>query len=300
MLVLLGELFSSDGQFNMLLKSLAKINIGLKILCKRNDGFHDIETIFYPINLFDEIDIDIKPSTKNTNSLIIQSDNPHVPKDKSNICFKVIANFFRTFQIKTFHKIKIKINKKIPIGGGLGGGSSNAAVVLKYLIKYFNIDISKNKKNILTVASNTGSDVTFFLFSKPCYATGKGDKITLLNDFYVDYDILLITPSFNISSKWAYESLKLPNDYRKNPILRDIKTFPKDLSVFENDFEKVVFRKYPELDKIKNILSQNGAVFTSLSGSGSTIYGFFERKNKNKLTKCADLFKAGNYTVNIV
>ncbi len=284
----------------MMLKSLAKINIGLKILCRRSDGFHDIETIFYPVNLFDEIDIDIKPSTKNTNSLLIQSDNPYVPKDKSNICFKVIANFFRTFQIKNFFKIKIKINKKIPIGGGLGGGSSNAAVVLKYLIRYFKIDITQNKKSILNVASNTGSDVTFFLFSKPCYATGKGDKITLLNDFYVDYDILLITPSFNISTKWAYEALKFPVDYRKSPVLKDIKTFPKDLSVFENDFEKVVFKKYPELEKIKRILSQNGAIFTSLSGSGSTIYGFFERKNKNKVYNCADLFKKGNYTVNIV
>ncbi len=284
----------------MLIKSLAKINIGLKILCKRVDGFHDIETIFYPVNLFDEIEIDVKPSEKNTNSLLIQSDNPYVPKDKSNICFKVIANFFKTFEIKDYFKIKIKIKKKIPIGGGLGGGSSNAASVLKYLVKYFNIDILKNKKNIFTVASNTGSDVTFFLFSKPCYATGKGDKIFLLKDFYVDYDILLITPSFNISSKWAYEAMKLPTDYRKNPVLKDITSLPKDLSIFENDFEKVVFKKYPELEKIKRILSQNGAVFTSLSGSGSTIYGFFEKKNKNKITKCADLFRRGNYIVNIV
>ncbi|MBN1632785.1 MAG: 4-(cytidine 5'-diphospho)-2-C-methyl-D-erythritol kinase [Ignavibacteria bacterium] len=285
----------------MILKSISKINVGLRIIGKREDGFHEIETIFYPVNFFDEIDINIKPSKRNSNSLVINSNNQHLPKDKTNICYKIIINFFRYFKITDYYNIKIFINKRIPIGGGLGGGSSNAASILKYLIKYFRIDIKKHKKDILEVAGQTGSDVPFFLISKPCYAEGKGDKLRILNNFRLRYKILIVTPTVHISSRWAYENLNLvPGDFR-NKILDKVNVFDiNKKELFVNEFEDIVFGRYNELSEIKNKMIEYGSVFASLSGSGSAIYGLFNEHSKNSLKKCLNYFKRKNYFYKII
>jgi 4-diphosphocytidyl-2-C-methyl-D-erythritol kinase len=285
----------------MILKSISKINVGLRIIGKREDGFHEIETIFYPINYYDEIDINIKPSKGSSNSLAINSNNPHLPKDKTNICYKIIANFFRYYKITDYYNINIFINKRIPIGGGLGGGSSNAASILKYLIKYFRVDIKRHKKDILEIASRTGSDVPFFLISKPCYAEGKGDKLRILNNFRLKYKILVVTPAVHISSRWAYENLHLtPGDF-KSKILFKVNNFDiNKKELFINEFEEVVFGKFKELSEIKSKMTESGSVFASLSGSGSAIYGLFDESAKNSLNKCVNYFKSKNYYYKLI
>ncbi len=280
----------------MLYKALAKINIGLRILSKREDGFHNLESIFYPVNLFDEINVDIFNSRENKNSVYISSDNPLIPLDRNNICYKIIINFFRIFNIRKTYIIKINIKKNIPIGGGLGGGSSDAAAVLKYLINFFNVDINKSRQDILRVASETGSDVPFFLVSKPCLARGKGEILSLLPDFKLNYNILVVNSGVHISTKWAYESLKFPDDIVKEPIYSDLKIFNEsDINLYTNDFESIAFKKYGELSEIKNDFYYHGAFYSSMTGSGASIYGFF--KDAADMRKAGDYFRGKNYKV---
>jgi len=286
----------------MIIKSIAKINVGLRIIGKREDGFHEIETIFYPLyDFYDEMDINIKPSNKKSNSLKINSNNRFVPKDRTNICYKAVTNFFRKFDIRSYFDIDVFINKKIPIGGGLGGGSSNAATLIKFLLKYFKIDIAINKKSILELAEATGSDVPFFLISKPCYAEGKGEKLKILENFRLDYYILIVTPNSHISTGWAYETLNITPGNIRGKILNSVTVF--DLSnndIFINEFENTVFSKYKNLEEIKKTLISKGSVFASLSGSGSTVYGLFKKSMDAELKQFEKIFGDRGYFYKIV
>lgn len=278
------------------LKSFAKINIGLRILKKRDDGYHDIETIFYPVSLFDEIKVQIESNTVALNSVSLTSNKSFIPLNKYNLCYKAIENFFKAFEIKDYFKIKIDLNKKIPVGGGLGGGSSNAAAVLKFLIKYFSIDIFNNKEKINNLALSIGSDVPFFLIMKPCYAEGRGEKLKILKDFIVNYDILIVNPNLHISTKWAFENLGFKNENNVSAILNDVQTFNiNDKTKFTNDFENLVFKKHKILNEIKNELDENGSVYSSMSGSGATMFGFFDKKNKKKMHRTKYNFANKNY-----
>lgn len=277
------------------LKSYAKINIGLRVLKKRSDGFHDIETIFYPIRLHDEINIAINHAVGEYNSVILKSNRSHIPLNRENLCFRAIEGFFKMFKINEPYKISIFLKKLIPVGGGLGGGSSNAASVLKFLIRFFSIKIDSNKKKILDLALGIGSDVPFFMSMKPCYAEGRGEILQMLPDFNLNYDILVVNPNLHISTKWAFEKLDFDGN-SKPPALNTIRTFElSNAGVFVNDFEEVVFSKYNILKDIKEIMLENGASFASLSGSGATIYSLFEKDKEDKIRKCRDLFATKNY-----
>ncbi|MDD5361238.1 MAG: 4-(cytidine 5'-diphospho)-2-C-methyl-D-erythritol kinase [Ignavibacteria bacterium] len=284
----------------MIIKAPAKINIGLRILNKRDDGYHTIETIFYPVKLFDKIDVSILPSESDLNSVIIKTEKHAVPLTKTNTCVKIIESFFQVFRIKETFKINIFLEKNIPIGGGLGGGSSDAGSLLRYLVKYFKIDIAENRHKIIEAALSVGSDVPFFLIQKPCYATGRGEKLKLLNKFLLDYDVLLVNPNKHVSTKWAYENLNFDSNLNKETTLSEIEEFDIDnRNLFENEFETVVFEKYPELAEVKNQLVSFGADFTSLSGSGAVLYGLFDRKGSSKIKSAFNNFKAFDYFVAI-
>lgn len=282
------------------LDSFAKINIGLKIVNKREDGFHNIETIFYPIKLHDEIHISISPNESQYNSVYITCNKYYVPSNKDNICFKAIEAFFKNFHIVNCYKIAINIGKKIPVGGGLGGGSSDAAVVLKHLIRFFNIDIKENRKKIMDTALSIGSDVPFFLIMKPCFAEGRGEKLKILPEFNIPYDILIVNPQLHVSTKWAYENLNLEIGKNYPSDLKGVAKFnPVEKEIFSNDFERVVFEKYDSLRQIKERLIEHGAVFASMSGSGATMYAFFKKDDKKSLNKSYRYFKEKNYFVYI-
>lgn len=282
--------------FSANIKSYSKINIGLHILGKRDDGYHNLETIFYPVKLHDDIFINIEPSPEKTNSVILKSNKSYVPLNSENLCYKAVVKFFVCFEINDFFKITIDIKKMIPVGGGLGGGSSDAATVLKFLIKFFEIDIVINKKKIIDLALSLGSDVPFFLVMRPCYAYSRGEKMIILPDFELNYDILIVNPNLHISTKWAFEKLNPNPAVEKESVLSGIKYFDlKYRDYMKNDFEEVVFNKYNTLRDIKNELIENGSVFSSMTGSGATMFGLFEKKDKCNLFKCRDYFNDKKY-----
>jgi 4-diphosphocytidyl-2-C-methyl-D-erythritol kinase len=282
------------------LKSPAKINIGLNVLNKRRDGYHNIETIFYPVKLYDEIKIRIT-EIENTGNKITVKTNPQSGIDgKNNICYRTAILFFDEFKIKEKYNIEIGIRKRIPIGAGLGGGSSNAAAVLKLLAKYFKKENQVLK--IKSIALKPGSDVPFFLLCKPAFGSSRGEKLTLLPKFKIKYDILIVNPKIHVSTAWAYNILKGKSKKAKgkNELIQKLKKIEKfsikDKEIYRNDFEKVVFKRYPAIGKIKEMMYKEGAAFSSMSGSGSTVFGFFEKN----ITKASKYFKDKGYRVFII
>lgn len=266
------------------LNSNAKINIGLRILSKRKDNFHNLETIFYPVQIYDIIEGEISKSDKP--KIVIKTNKQHNLNDGNNLCYKAIVDFLKEFQIENHYNIKIKIKKNIPIGAGLGGGSSNAANILKFLVKYFRINDADKLNNL---ALNLGSDVPFFLLNKPAYATGRGEILKPLSRFKIKGNILLANPGIHISTDLAFKKLNFTA--RKKKILSAVEKFSSEYyPLFKNDFEEVIFREHPLIKNIKNVMSSSGCIFTSMSGSGSTVYGIFRElkpafETKNKLKK---------------
>ncbi len=282
--------------FASTLKSFSKINVGLRILRKRGDGYHDLETIFYPVKLNDEILIEIVKSKTNFNSVLLRSNRSFIPLTKDNLCYKAVESFFKVFQIKDCFKVSIDLKKFIPVGGGLGGGSSNAAAVLKFLIRYFDVDVILNKKKILNLALSIGSDVPFFMVMKPCYAEGRGELMNVMPDFKIDYNILIVNPNMHVSTAWAFEKINFKPGLSNQALLKNIKVFnPDEKDIFVNDFENIVFKKYEILKHIKDELIEMGAVYSSMTGTGATMYGFFEKNNKELLLKCQDYYKLKKY-----
>lgn len=256
----------------------AKINIGLEVLSKRDDGYHNINTLMSLINLADELEF--YPSS----SVEVLCPQYSELNTKDNIIYKTINEIKKRYYLVD-KGIKIKLNKKIPIGAGLGGGSSDSAATIKTLNDVWYIGITN--PNMKEIAIKIGSDVPFFLKNKSAIVEGKGDIIRHFQ-YVIPYYIVLIYPRINISTKEAYESLnigqtiKTPTDYlsliklsQKAPYI--LKEF------FKNDFEDVIFPKYPILKEIKETLYEFGALFSLMSGSGSSIYGFFEKQLEAEL-----------------
>jgi len=245
--------------------SRAKINLGLNIVSKRDDGYHNIETVFYPINLFDEIEF------IESNTFSIECDRSEIPTDKSNLIWK--AKDILQNETKKEINYKVQLAKRIPSFAGLGGGSSNAAEALKALNEICKINFSKNDLNEL--ASKIGADVPFFLEDKPCFARGKGEKLFPLSDFHLDNKIIVVYPGIRISTAWAYGQLKPKRPKFNLSSLKSYNDFLKNKNHIINDFEEIVFQHHPEIGEIKNILIEKGAIYSSLSGSGSAVYGIF-------------------------
>jgi len=278
------------------LHSYAKINLGLRILGKREDGYHDLETIFYPVRLHDEILIGIEKSEKNSNSVVLKSNKSFIPLNKDNLCYKAVEKFFTGFMIKDFYKIDIELTKNIPVGGGMGGGSSNAASVIKYLVRYFGIDVEANREKLMNLALSIGSDVPFFLIMKPCYAAGRGEKLKILREFKIYYNILIVNPNLHVSTKWAFEKLNLQPGKYIEPVLDKVNLFnPDNTDLFVNDFEEIVFKKFEILGRIKNELQNSGAIYSSLSGSGAAVFAFYEKNKVKEMLHFFDRYKSNKY-----
>jgi 4-diphosphocytidyl-2-C-methyl-D-erythritol kinase len=254
------------------IKSLAKVNFSLNVLNKRPDKFHELETLLYPIKLEDTIIL-----SKSNSGLKIICDYPEVPINSDNLAWKAADLFLKTTNIKS--GVDIKIIKQIPVAAGLGGGSSNAAAVLQGLKQLFQSDISDQELN--NMAASLGSDVNFFLYSKPAIGTGRGEKLMTLPDFEIFHGkkILLINPGFGISTPWAYQNLGLfPKQLNGRPgytmelaaILYSGKIPEPDF--FFNALETPVFFKYPLLLLVKEFCLKNGAIMSLMSGSGSTVF----------------------------
>ena len=256
-------------QNNNLIKSYAKVNLGLKILDLLPDNYHSIFTIMQEINLYDTIQI----YKNNTSKLTIDCQGPVlVPNTNDNLCIKAAKLIFKNYNIN--HGLNISLIKNIPIGAGLGGGSSNAAAILCALNDIFSLNIHNNELHEL--AFKLGCDVPFFINGGIQISEGKGEKLTKLNLDLTNYIFLLVFPNFNVSTKWAYSFFK--NDLPKTFDCNKFRSFQDglDWELFENDFENIIKSTYPEVVEIRKILKSQSSLFISLSGSGSTMFGVFE------------------------
>lgn len=273
----------------------AKINTGLRVLSKRKDGFHNIETIFYPIALFDVIKISIEklPDTRAASRIIIKTNSELNIENEKNICYRAVKMFMDRFEINGFYKFSVHIKKNIPTGAGLGGGSSDAASVLKVLAKHFRLPVTDSAGSLHKLAAELGSDVPFFLKAKPAYAEGKGERLTLLPRFKIKSKILVVNPGIHISTPNAYKQLKVKRS--KVRLLNQVKAFSfNNEKLLINDFERAVFKEHPEIENIKYDLLKLGAGFALMSGSGSSVYGLFGRR---EIVQAKKHFKKMGYRV---
>jgi 4-diphosphocytidyl-2-C-methyl-D-erythritol kinase len=243
----------------------AKINIGLRIIRKRSDKYHDIETVFYPIHLADELEI-----TKSDKHEFFS--NIHLEAD-ANLCLRALHFFCERTGINA--EVKITLKKNIPVGSGLGGGSSDAASVLLALQELYGKPLCEIELH--DIATQLGADVPFFLKKTPSYATGKGEIIEPINLRITSF-ILTVTPNISVSTALAY-SLVVPTG-AKSKSLRDAlldlgNRYESYKGTIINDFETEVTKKFPVVGEIKSEMYEQGAQYALMSGSGSSVYGFF-------------------------
>lgn len=250
-----------------------KINIGLQILNKRKDGFHDIATVFYPVPLTDVLEV-----ITSENTSIHISGNSIPGKEEDNLCLKAWRLLKKDFHHK-LPEVDIYLYKKIPTGAGLGGGSSDAAYMLRLLDEKYHLGLTNDQ--LLKYAGMLGSDVAFFLQDHPCYATGKGDELyPLTKENLSNYHIVLICPDVHINTAWAYGKV-IPHIPKRSVLDMVGEPIENWEGKVVNEFEHPVFEEYPSLKKIKENLYRHGALFASMSGSGSAIYGIFPKENFN-------------------
>ena len=260
----------------MLLKSKAKVNIGLQIRDCRPDGYHTIHTLFQELDFHDIITLE-----KRESGCGFSSNVDWLKNDDSNLCVKAWRKMVDVFGIGG---ISIQLEKRIPAGGGLGGGSSNAATVLKGLRQLYELDLSDDELESLSV--DLGADVPFFIRGGLQSGDGIGEVLKPLKP-RIDGCFLCVVPDLYIDTKWAYGQVKNILDKPKD--LVNFAGFIQKVNIpfelFENDFEAIVVPAYPEIGHIKNSLRAHGARFASLSGSGSTVYGIFDEEVDAKLAK---------------
>jgi 4-diphosphocytidyl-2-C-methyl-D-erythritol kinase len=246
-----------------------KINLGLHILWRRQDGFHEIKSLLYPLSLSDCLEI-IPSSGGRTE---FSSSGIRIPGNgEKNLCQKAWDIVSADYNIPA---VKIHLHKNTPIGAGLGGGSADAAYTLKLLNDLFSLSISKQQ--LLSMASDLGSDCAFFINNTPAIATGRGEILSVNPLSLKDYYLVLVVPPIHISTKEAYQNITpgLPAKDLDEILCLPIKKW-RDRLV--NDFEKGIFSKYPLLPSIKDLLYDKGALYASMSGSGSTVFGLFSNK----------------------
>ena len=259
----------NDNVNRLILRSFAKVNIGLKILERRPDGYHNIHTIFQELDFHDKIILSLQ-----ADGCSLTVDKSGIPDDETNSCaiaYKIIKSHF-----PNVGGIKIRIEKLIPPGSGLGGGSSNAATVLKGLNKLYHLAL--DNKILETISTEIGADVPFFISGKTQVGDGVGNELEPIE--LVTGTYLLIIPNIFINTKWAYGKIKNHlncSDQRPN-FASFLKEGNLSFKFIQNDFEKIVIPTYPEIGSIKDKLSERGAKFTSLSGSGSTVFGIFDEE----------------------
>jgi len=275
--------------------SPAKINLFLKVLRKRDDGYHDIVSIMQPLSLCDEITIEME----NGSGIIVSCVNANIPCDRTNLAYRAAAEFFRSTGIN--RKLSITIKKNIPVAAGLGGGSSNAAAVLKALNEITSQNILTGK--LIEIGARIGSDVPFFIVGKPCIARGRGEFLEPLG--LTKFWYILINPGFPVSTQWAYKNLNLTNSNEdiniaiSKVLLEDTIGIQYLQRLLFNDLEEVTIGKHPEIKELKSALSAVGALGGLMSGSGPTVFGIFPDKEKAEeafgLLKGA--FKQKGYTI---
>ncbi|MFN0280244.1 MAG: 4-(cytidine 5'-diphospho)-2-C-methyl-D-erythritol kinase [Pyrinomonadaceae bacterium] len=255
------------------LPSFAKINLGLLILGKRDDGFHELCTVFQTVSLFDSL------SFESDERLILSSNHKYLPTDDRNLIIKAAKALQQRFCISK--GAKMYLEKRIPSPGGLGGGSSNAAVALIGLRRLWDIDASDD--DLYAIAADIGSDVPFFLHGGTALGTGRGEIIERISDCDEKF-LLIVRPKVRVSTREAFKRITAPTLTKEalNNILQVCRTEVESLdlhrSALINDFEASVFSAYPEVNRVKETLLDLGALNAAMSGSGASVFAVFDKE----------------------
>ncbi len=256
----------------MIFYSHCKINIGLRVTSKRNDGFHDIESLFYPVDgICDAIEIIEKDGSG------IEFSSSGIAIDcasESNLCVKAYMLLKERYNIGA---AKIHLHKNIPMGAGLGGGSANCAEVIKGLNQIFELGL--DSQTMRSLGAELGSDVPFFIERQPSWVSGRGEIIEPAEISLKQMKLVIIKPQVHIGTAWAYSKIT-PNNTRK-PLSE---VLGQNISQWrchvDNDFEQAVFDAHPQIGMIKQALYDSGAIFALMSGSGASVYGIFEKETQ--------------------
>jgi len=249
-----------------------KINLGLSILAKRADGYHELETVFYPIAVSDALEI--LPAT----NLTLTQTGIDVPGDPDqNLCLKAYHLLKKDFP--QLPPVQMHLHKNIPMGAGLGGGSSDGTSALLILNQQFALGLHESQ--LIQYASQLGSDCPFFVYNKACHATGRGEILTPIVLDLSNYQFVLVHPGIHISTAWAFQQL---DPHTKSESIQTIieKPIIEWKTTLINDFEAPVFKAEPTLFDIKSKLYQLGAIYASMSGSGSSLFGIFPKRHFNQ------------------
>ncbi len=256
-----------------------KINLGLSVLNKRPDGFHNIETVFYPIAIKDALEI--VSSDNNKDGIHFSQSGIELDDVSDNLCVKAWKILKQDFP--HLPAVNMHLHKAIPVGAGLGGGSADAAFTLQLLNDKYHLQLTTD--TLLAYALQLGSDCPFFIYNQPMLAHGRGE---ILNPVSLDlsaYRILIVHPAIHINTAWAFKNLPLSSLKKEKNIAKIIRqpvSTWRDLLM--NDFEAVIFKEYPTIAAIKDTLYANDAVYASMSGSGSTVYGIFNASTSQTIS----------------
>lgn len=263
-------------------KSPAKLNLFLRVLRKREDGYHDIYSLMQQISLYDEMEFRLTDK-----GIGIQCPGSNLPEDRNNIVYKAVESIFT--HASYAQGVDIKIKKVIPVAAGLGGGSSNAATALVTLNEM--IGLNYKPEELMKMGAKIGADVPFFVFSRTAWVSGIGDQVQRVRNIPAMW-FVLINPDFEVSTKEIYEklNLRLTKETIKYNIPR-FKSVPQIARSLYNDLETVSLRIYPVLSRIKELLIVHGALGSLMSGSGPTVFGIF-RDEKDATGAARELGKS--------
>jgi 4-diphosphocytidyl-2-C-methyl-D-erythritol kinase len=256
----------------MILFPKCKINIGLNVVEKRLDGYHNIESIFYPVNLCDALEIVSQDQKRGTITISI-SGIEILGSSEDNLCHKAYHLLNKQFNLPG---IDLFLHKAIPMGAGLGGGSSDGASTLVLLNQLFDLKLSLYQ--LKSYASQLGSDCAFFIESAPCYVQGRGEELSKIKDTLKDFFVVLINPGIHINTAKAYSFLKPTNPAINCYQVVNEQPIESWKNSLTNDFEKYAFETFSLVKDIKKELYNSGAIYSSMSGSGSTVYGIFNKE----------------------
>lgn len=248
----------------------AKINLGLNIVSKRDDGYHNLETVFYPLAIKDALEIIV--SSKGEDQFFESGLKTGTTKD--NLVMRALDIVRQSYEIPP---LEIHLLKDIPFGAGIGGGSADAAFMLKLLNDKFELGISD--KELALMAVKLGADCPFFIYNRPLFASGIGEVFESVDLTLANYNLVLVKPDIHVSTKDAFSNIIVKEPQQS---LKDIIQLPVEewKNVMVNDFEQSIFPKYPLIQNIKEKLYALGALYASMSGSGSSVYAIFDVDKK--------------------
>lgn len=246
--------------------------MGLHVVGKRNDGYHNLETVFYPLSVYDALEI-LPLSSSSNQPQITVSGLPVSDDAASNLCVK--AWFLLHKDFPQIPAVNIHLHKAIPMGAGLGGGSADGALALLMLNDLFSLNLSS--ESLAYYALQLGSDCPFFIYNQPCFATGRGEKLKPVSLSLKGYYFYIVNPNIHISTKEAFAQLQYQTHTSslRNIIQQPIESWREILT---NDFEEGIAKQHPTIGEIKQQLYNHGAVYAAMSGSGSTVFGIFTNK----------------------